>query len=181
MHTRMLVTINKDSLETREAAKQAVVNYLEAEGFCGRGRFGHGYADWFVVGGRWSGELTRAHLDPQKVVDVEQALQEAGEKWMQEAGSYDEFCQKMELEILPRFLSEAEVPLDLRPLWSRDTFLLLEGYADDAMVVDQAIYDRLLAEYQGISENEFVLDINYEAMSPAMIGRKWVIIIDYYT
>ncbi len=79
---------------------------------------------------------------------------------------------------MPQFFSEAELPPALRPLWSRNPFRDNE-YGDDAMIVDQAIYDRLLANFEGRDENEYLVDIDYEAVSPAMISKKWVVVIDY--
>ena len=59
MHYRFLVTFNKDEAETSEDARSYVTDYLHEHGFAGEGRWGGGLADWFVIGGRWSGELSR--------------------------------------------------------------------------------------------------------------------------
>ncbi len=62
MHSRLLVTCNKDHAGTSQEAREYVYDaLLNDSSFVGDGgRFGAPVADWFVIGGRWSGELSRA-------------------------------------------------------------------------------------------------------------------------
>jgi hypothetical protein len=60
MHFRFLVTCERDKAETSAEARDYVHETLLEEGFCGAGRWGGGISDWFVIGGRWSGELSFA-------------------------------------------------------------------------------------------------------------------------
>ena len=62
MHYRMLVTIATERGETSLQARHRVFDLLiEDPSFCGEGgRFGCPVADWFVIGGRWSGCLAQA-------------------------------------------------------------------------------------------------------------------------
>ena len=54
------------------------------------------------------------------------------------------------------------------------------GYADDAMVLTQELYDALLTEYEGQEESEYHTDLEYDAVSPAMTGTKWLVVVDYH-
>jgi hypothetical protein len=70
MHFRFLVTVNRDRVQptlfytqehvdTSAEARRYVYGYLLTHGFAEAGRWSRGLADWFVIGGRWSGELSR--------------------------------------------------------------------------------------------------------------------------
>ena len=59
MHYRFLVTLNKKYAETAKEARRQTEKYLDENGFVGEGRWSRGMADWFIIGGRWSGELSR--------------------------------------------------------------------------------------------------------------------------
>ena len=62
MHIRLLVTFDKHHAKTSQQARDYVIDYLHTEHFCcGEGRWARGVADWFVIGGRWSGELSGIH------------------------------------------------------------------------------------------------------------------------
>ncbi len=63
MHQRLLVTFSTDGIETSEQARKYAFNELSHDtSFISDSdspnRFGGGIADWFKIGGRWSGELT---------------------------------------------------------------------------------------------------------------------------
>lgn len=66
MHTRMLVTMPLSEADTSLEARKYVQDWLGEEGFCGNGRFGCGYADWFVIGGRWSGCLSSGSCNSER-------------------------------------------------------------------------------------------------------------------
>src|SRR5262245_12379832 len=59
MHYRFLVTCERDVAETSVEARAYVLDTLRQEGFVGESRWGGGLCDWFVIGGRWSGDLSR--------------------------------------------------------------------------------------------------------------------------
>jgi len=59
MHYRFLVTCELGAAESSAEARQYVFDTLHAEGFCAEGRWSCGMADWFVIGGRSSGDLSR--------------------------------------------------------------------------------------------------------------------------
>jgi len=43
------------------------------------------------------------------------------------------------------------------------------------------LYDALLKEYEGKEEFEHHADLEYDDVSPAMIGKKWLVVVDYHT
>ncbi len=66
-HALLFVLLPKKDAKSSQAACRAVTRYLDENGFAERdGRWRDGPADWFIIAGRWSGELTRVHQDPKK-------------------------------------------------------------------------------------------------------------------
>ena len=128
MHFRLLVTTGnaRSSLQAREQ----VYAGLLAQGFLINPdlRWSGGIADWFLIGGRFSGDL---------------------------AGISDAAWQ------------------------SRDRGARL-GAEDDAMLVTDALYDRFLAPNEEWSDEQSCIDLEYERLSRAFIGRKWLVVVDYH-
>jgi len=55
------------------------------------------------------------------------------------------------------------------------------GYPDDAMLVNEAIYNALLAQYEGIDgDAEHFTDLDGDEVSRGIIGRKWLVVVDYH-
>lgn len=64
----MFLTFSKNDAENSEDARDLATDFLNFNGFVGNDKkYSSGVADWFVIGGRWSGELTRIHLDKEKL------------------------------------------------------------------------------------------------------------------
>lgn len=57
MHHLYFVLLEDAEIADSMDARNQAVDLLEEEGFCAQGYFGFGKGDWYVVGGRWSGEL----------------------------------------------------------------------------------------------------------------------------
>ncbi len=60
------------------------------------------------------------------------------------------------------------------------------GYADDAMLLDQVLYLRLLGQYEGRAigrrmEQLAFLDLDGERVSPQFIKNKWLVVVDYHS
>jgi hypothetical protein len=64
------------------------------------------------------------------------------------------------------------------PYW-RDQYASY-GYEDDAMILTQALYDALLKDDAGQEESEHHADLEYEPVSPKMVGKKWLVVVDYH-
>jgi hypothetical protein len=171
-----LVTFNKDEAETSEEARSYVTDYLQESGFTGQGRWSGGLADWFVIGGRWSGELTRALLDSVKLAAVEKAFEARHGWWLGGQEHVTENQRRKQMKAIfarefPDFTGEM-------PYW-RNPYQD-EGYEDDAMILTQALYDALLKEYEGQEDSDNHADLEDEPVSPAMVGKKWLVVVDYH-
>ncbi len=91
----------------------------------------HGFWDWFVIGGRWSGAHTEAALDPEKIKKFYEICEEKGLFWygaknpkkVQEARRREEF-----LKLFPGF--KGPIPT-CRDVYKDD------GYADDVVPVEE--------------------------------------------
>ena len=138
-------------------------------------------ADWFVIGGRWSGDLSRsswAHAitGQMNALEREQGVQ----VWGAFYGSAEKERIQQELTVRFQSLWDMHAPDEYRgiPL-QRDTYQDT-GYEDDAMLLTQELYDALLKEYEGKEEFEHHADLEYDEVSPAMIGKKWLVVVDYH-
>jgi hypothetical protein len=181
MHFRFLVTFELNAAETSETAREYVLDTLLEEGFCGEGRWGGGLCDWFVIGGRWSGELSR-HSWAKEITAQMEALER--EHAVQVWGAFyaDREKQRIQKELAKKFqqMWDAEAPAAYAAIpYDRDTYQR-SGYEDDAMLLSQELYDALLKEYEGKEESEHHADLEDEPVSPAMIGRKWLVVVDYH-
>jgi hypothetical protein len=89
----MLVTFSKSEADSSVAAREYVKTWLLDEGFIGNGRFGCGMADWFVIGGRWSGYLSHHEGEERNQYDEDGAEDDAMVVTEQ---IYDEFLKEYE-------------------------------------------------------------------------------------
>jgi hypothetical protein len=182
MHYRFLVTCGQGAAETSEEARAYVLDTLLEEGFCGEGRWGGGLCDWFVIGGRWSGELSRYSWAKEITAQME-ALERSHDIQVWGAFYGDGDKQRIQQELARQFqqMWDAEAPVAYAAIpYERDTYKQ-NGYADDAMLLTRELYDALLKEYEGQEESEHHADLEYEPVSPAMVGRKWLVVVDYHT
>lgn len=155
-------------MEAREWAK----NVLEQEGFCTQERFCSGLADWFVIGGRWSGDLTKAHLDQKRVKKFEKEAFTGKELKPKE-------IEKLFRKHFPQFSAGK-----LRPIpnpYVRNEYDEL-GCEDDAMIVDEQIYDVCLKEFDSRSgDMEHWIDYEGDTCNKEdFVGSKWCVVIDYH-
>jgi hypothetical protein len=181
MHFRFLVTCDRDWADTSQEARDHVVDTLLEEGFCGQGRWGGGFADWFVIGGRWSGELSR-HTWAREITARMAALEEhhAVQVWGAFYADVEKQCIQQELaRQFQQMWDDAAPAAYIGIPYIRDNYQR-DGYADDAMPLTQELYDALLKEYEGKEESEYHADLEYDSVSPEMIGKKWLVVVDYH-
>ena len=138
-------------------------------------------ADWFVIGGRWSGELSRHSWAKDLSARMDAAERLNG---VQVVGAYyaDHDTRKKQ-KAIERLQDEAwrrEAPEEYRAIpVNRDTYKE-DGYEDDAMILTQELYDLLLKPYEGQEDSEEHADLEYDPVSPDMVGTKWVVVVDYH-
>ena len=192
MHYRLLVTFEKGSAVTSEEARRYVEQeLLNDPSFSGGGRFGGAMADWFVIGGRWSGELSRATWG--RAVEKQNGELQKKEK-LQVWGAY--YGNKKMREAQARLKQQVEelyagaLPQEYRDkdlVYDRDRYRDRDmGYEDDAMLLTQELYDSLLAEYAGdfIAHSQYVVafvDLDYDPLDPEFVGKKWLVVVDAHT
>jgi len=179
MHHLMLVTLSlPDGGTSKEARDSAFSLLVEDDSFVGEGgRFGCPLADWFVIGGRWSGVLHEAILGQPYKDALEQEFPEFTK------GYY------------PSSLLEQH-KAGLAQLWQRfggtgSSPLMRSGYDergadDDAMPVNQFLYDHFLKPYSGMDSQigddklaDFA-DLDGDEVGESFIGRKWLVVVDYH-
>ncbi len=183
MHYRLLVTFNKDQAATSEEAREHVFETLHDEGFCGEsGRWRSCVADWFVVGGRWSGFLSR--LTWAKEFDHVVTTTEADyDIHIWGAWYHDKAKQQLQHKLAKRFQRfwDSIAPTSYKGIpYQRDTYKA-DGYEDDAMLLTRELYESVLKEYEGMKESEYHADLDYDEVAPSLIGRKWLVVVDYHT
>lgn len=178
MHFLMLVTLARPNEATSQDTREHVRDLLVYDNsFCGEGgRFGSPLCDWFVIGGRWSGYLQEQLAgDPYRTV-LEQSFQ-----------------NHISFSDTSRVAKHRE---NLNDLWHRFGGIGVHpsnrqccdelGSDDDAMLVDQALYDTFLAEFAGESRDLAngchctFADLDDEAVEPSFVGRKWLVVVDYH-
>jgi len=75
---------------------------------------------------------------------------------------------------------DAEAPVAYRGIpYDRDNYEHY-GYEDDAMLLTQELYDALLKEYEGTEDSEYHADLEYDPIAPSMVGKKWLVVVDYH-
>lgn len=173
MHYKLLVTTSKDNARTSEQAQSYVEDYLQDNGFVSDGRFSSGYSDWFVIGGRWTGELLPVAIREQHIKDVKELLGVKEGDWLTNK-QIEENADSIQL------------------LWEEagndgHSILLLNTYnsiEQDAMIVDERIYAEQLAEFEGcIGESEddmHWIDIEWDECNRENMIGKWVVVVDYH-
>ena len=118
-----------------------VSDTLTEEGFANQdGRWNYGPADWFLVGGRWSGELAKieAGLSWKDLVNhLESCLTEEEKKNHDDRFINSEHLKahKKELDIWWQKKTKSK---SLHP-WSRSSYN--GGYSDDSIRLNQKLYD----------------------------------------
>jgi hypothetical protein len=179
MHYLMLTTLTMEPGETSPAARNRTYGLLADDpSFCGEGgRFGSPIGDWFVIGGRWSGYLRERLL----------------------GDAYREELKRRFPKLALDYYTDSDIAphrTDLNALWreyggsgpspfNRSGYEL-QGYDDDALPVDRAVYDAFLAEYRGESERKensyrcTFADLDGEEVDETFIGRKWIAVVDYH-
>jgi hypothetical protein len=179
MHHLMLVTLSlADCSNSKEARQSAFSRLIEDDSFVGEGgRFGCPLADWFVLGGRWSGILRETLLGQPYKDALEQEFPEFTK------GYY------------PSSLREQH-KTGLDQLWHRfggigSSPLTRSGYDeqgadDDAMILDQFLYDHFLKPHAGSDRTiggdslaDFA-DLDCDEVDESFIGRKWLVVVDYH-
>lgn len=198
----MLVTVpNSDNMTSSEVVRNYVDDYLNNEGFCSQdGRFCSSPADWFVIGGRWSGELAEALLLPKGESFYAKVKERfLGDEGITAVGMTNTFIEnnRDEIEKLWQELGgQGNSP------FSRDSYGHY-GAEDDAMRLTEELYTKLLEEYEGKHKEKIGkkyitrengewgehytdkwhlawIDTDERPLGKDLIGNSWIVVVDYH-
>jgi hypothetical protein len=181
MHTRMFVTFNCVEADSSEAARQHVYDALFEALWLEAGDL----VDWFVIGGRWSGTLSAATWANAACQEIER-LEDERHLLLRGATYFrkeDQHAQAQLLRKAERRYAKAVPPaLQGKGLtFDRDASRAL-GYEDDAMVVTQELYDAFLKSFENtVPSTDHFVDFDDDVVSPAFIGSKWLVVVDYHS
>jgi hypothetical protein len=190
VHYRLYVLTNKGNAKTSEEAREYVYNQLSNDdSFAGEGgRFGSPIADWFVVGGRWSGHLTNLLLDQKKLEAFYKECEENKLFWtngtdMKEVDQRKK-VHKLFLTYFPKFKG-------MLPHY-RDSYEH-QGFEDDAQIITKELWKAIEKEYKSSEEHggtiplepdasdDGIVDLEFDTVSKAdVVGKKWIVIVDYH-
>lgn len=175
MHHRLLITLAIMAGATSlDARKLAYAKLLEDDSFCGEGgRFGSPLCDWFVIGGRWSGLLQEPLLGQDYEDTFHREFPDFAKGWF--STSLVEKHRHGLDELWRRFGGSGGHPI------TRSSYANL-GADDDAMLVDDALYERFLKEIRGLeyADEPRFADLDGDAVDESFIGRKWLVVVDYH-
>jgi hypothetical protein len=189
VHSRLLVTCDKDHAETSYEAREYVDDALVNDSsFVGEeGHFGAPVADWFVIGGNWSGELSRATWGKDVYKRIAALEKQEGiqlQLWRVFYATGEEAEKQQRLATEVEALYKQSLPAEYKDtglMYLRDPYSSY-GYEDDAMLVTPELYDQFLQPYEGVDQSEGAyVDLDWESVSQAFIGTKWLVVVDYHS
>ena len=189
MHYRLFVTFNKKKAKTSEDARVYVESKLiqggfvyESEDWDEEGNFigkplskFHGWCDWFVTGGRWSGELAIRRLNQKKIDKFRKAFDKKYGWYTNveiKANMRQQQSKNLFREYFPNFKGE-------HPFWRYN--YEPQGFEDDAQIVDEKLYKECLKHFEGqyIVEEHFI-DLDKEKVNLKFIKKKWIVVVDFH-
>lgn len=170
MHTKAFITFARGNAECSQDARSYTFETLVEQGFCSSGRFSSGPSDWFVIGGRCTGEL-------QLLSKENNFYNELKRQYGIDASSSEDTLKRNRDKIQSLW---EKMGFKHENPYARDSHKDY-GYEDDAMIVTRRLYNRILKPYEGESEHEgYFWDLECEPVSKDFIGRKWVVVVDYH-
>lgn len=178
MHFVLYVMTDKANAKTSMKARSYVYDWLEREGFASEGtRFSSGICDWYVIGGRWSGEFTKKSLDDSKIQAFEKEFEKKHGFW-----TNGKISKTDRLEQSKKLFSKYFPDFDgVIPYW-RDDYAS-HGAEDDAVIVDEDIYKKIVKNGRAgdISDGGAVIDTDdYCGEKKDIVGKKWIVVIDFH-
>lgn len=174
MHTLYFVKLKA---ENSEEARRTAYNLLEENNFA-QGFYGSSKADWYVVGGRWSGLFTNKK-------ETEELIKPLLEKELKERPdllsylSINSHIVSKELKDQIDAISTEKTGL----VYFRNSY---NSYEDDAVLITKEILEKLHnEEYNNIeiadvNEDEYIEEeYTCDKLTDKNIG-EWLVIIDYH-
>jgi hypothetical protein len=166
MHYRYIVVFDKKKAKNSLEARKFVYGYLSNDEEFNR------QSDWAVIGGRWSGDLTKIRLDQDKRCEFEADFEKQFGFWTNKDNSEEKrHNQAKELfkKYFPKYKGE--------PLYFRNTYLDL-GFEDDAQIIDEELYEKLIKNCD--KDSKGYLDIEDEKLNKEQMIGRWIVLVDYH-
>lgn len=192
MHSRMLVLLDTKDAPTSWAARNMVDNALEAEGFASySGIFCEPPADWYVIGGRWSGSLLRNYFPTE---DLDRADNMVREQKLEEMYHGDDSKRMEKIVAVFREAIPQASPHEAEVLARRYSFRASyerRGCEEDAMILDQILADKELSKLYQYPYKDGLDDLRtckcfvylshpYKEVTKELIGKVWVVVVDFH-
>jgi len=168
MHYRYIVVFDKENAATSKEARKFVYNYLEND------KDFNSQADWAVIGGRWSGILTKIKLNQEKLKQFEKEFEKIYGFWTNKDNSETRRHTQAK-ELFKKYFEEYKD----EPLYFRNTYLDL-GYEDDAQIIDEELYEKLIKKLTKEKDPESYLDIEDEKLDKEQMIGRWCAVVDYH-
>lgn len=175
MHERLIVLLDHDKkkVSSSRQAREYVFSWLLEQGFVSQGMFAQGRADWFVIGGRWSGELTLFELNPIVRAALEEKLNE------------NPSMSRAKIERLFReFFPQHKGPVPFSSFRQHYNYL---GADDDAKIVSKRLWDNLIKNLVKNCKGDVLEDPliyiggNVEDLTEdKVVDKLWAVVVDYH-
>ena len=188
MHYRMVALLPKEQADNSIDARIKVNEELSNDStFCNSegGYFSSPIADWFVIGGRWSGDLQEAELGITFYDELKKAIPPTSDFGYSDAEL--KANKKAIQKIWEGLGGKGDSP------FTRDTYLDM-GYEDDAMMVTKNIFNNVIKdmfqdyEYGKVAKDTWHVklivldegDYPETLTEESIVGKYWAVIVDYH-
>ncbi len=173
MHYLYFVLIKKEECSTSNNAQEHANNLLENEGFTAQGFFGSGKADWYEIGGRWSGCLTECLMP----LEYREELKKLYENSRTTNEEYEALWKK--------YKGDGKCPQTREHNWHR-------GQSDDnARILTKKLYEGLKQTYPEteIYCEEDCIETTIEQLqhdlynldnAEELFNNYWIVTVDYH-
>jgi hypothetical protein len=134
-----------------------------------------------VIGGQWSGELSR-HSWAKRLYTEITAIEKEHDIRLWGAFYGDPLMEALQKQLvrMVQKLWDSAAPAAYKGLpIQRDTYQA-HGYEDDAMLLTAELYDALLQSHAGAEASDEHADLDYEPVASSMVGKKWLVVVDYH-
>lgn len=187
--TPTYIVVSRQQASSSEKARRYVKDFLEKNHFTSKaGRWNPNPIDSFVIGGGWSGSLTVAHLDETKLQKFSRQYAKAGHSIYDPKADATKKANKIATLFQKHFpdLDTSQFPCP----FNRDPWEEL-GYFDDAMIVDEVLWEKIIKPRLGKSlfhsdggggVIKLESDRPYESdlCEEEIVGRFWCVVITFY-
>jgi len=187
-HHAYTVKISKADAETSAEARTQAVNVLDSNNFANEGGYFSGSkADWYVVGGRWSGSFTYVFKQKEKDATDKEAQKLIDADLKQGKHKQYKGCDACTLAI-NNHIGSKKLRKQLEKLYmarlgvpfARSTYKQ-DGQEDDAIIITPELRKALKKEYATVEvfDAEEYSECEIKDLTEKDDGA-WLVIIDYH-